>query len=100
MPASTPRFGIRYLAVGDSARGLRADLEANAKTTETALEKVQAFAAQLASLMQGGPGKTQAYIGLDTDGVPYFDPAGSVPKPVQIGLDTDSTPYFLDWSVT
>jgi hypothetical protein len=93
---TTPRFHLRYLGVGDSARNLRADLQANAETTETALENVQALVAQLAVLLPTGG---QTVIGLDIDGRPYYDPSGVVASPVLVGLDTDGRPYYLaPWS--
>jgi hypothetical protein len=35
----------------------------------------------------------QALIGLDTDGVPFYDPNG-VGSPAGLSLDTDAVPYF------
>ena len=36
---------------------------------------------------------TQALIGLDTDGTPFYDPAG-IGSPTTVSLDIDATPYF------
>lgn len=96
----TARFKLRFISKGESMNGTRLVLEDNANTIDKALTDVQAFAAQLASLMQGGPGRTQTFIGKDTDGVPYFDPTNSVAQPLQVGLDVDATPYVIDWTVT
>jgi hypothetical protein len=100
MQGQTARFKFRYLLVGESLRNFRADTQANAETNDAALTKMQGFVAQMASLMQGGPGRTQTIIGKDTDGVPYFDPTTAVAQPLQIGLDIDNVPYYIDWSVT
>lgn len=96
----TPRFGLRFLGIGDSARNLRADLQANAETTETALANIQGFVASYVAATGVGQGWSQTFIARDTDGVPYFDPTGSVAQPVRIGLDIDGIPFIIDWSVT
>jgi hypothetical protein len=93
----TPRLGIRYLERNEPMLTTRAVLEDNARTTEDALLKVQALVAQLGTLVQPG-GWAQGYIGLDTDGVPYYDPAGAVTQPAAIGIDTDLIPYVIEWT--
>ena len=36
----------------------------------------------------------QALIGLDTDGTPFYDPAG-IGSPTTVSLDIDAVPYFV-----
>jgi hypothetical protein len=90
---TTNHYGLTYLAPGEPLYQARAQLEDNAWTTEAALKRIQAQVNQWATLMPGG----QTVIGLDTDGRPYFDPAGSVANPVGMGLDTDGRPYFVQF---
>lgn len=92
MPTTT-RYGLAFIAPGESLSLTRGQLEANAWTTETALTRLQANVNQLATVLPGG----QTVIGLDTDGRPYFDPAGTVNRPVGLGLDTDGRPYFVQF---
>jgi hypothetical protein len=87
----TTRYRLRYLDRADPLNGTRQILQDNAQTIETALTTVQARANDLIALLPAG----QTVIALDIDGVPYFDPAGTVANPVPMGLDTDGIPYFL-----
>lgn len=87
----TPRYRFRFLDRQDSANLTRAILQENAETLEAGLTKVHARANDLALLLPAG----QAVIGLDIDGRPYFNPAGTVSNPVPVGLDTDGRPYFV-----
>jgi hypothetical protein len=89
--AYTTRYRLRYLDRADPLNGTRQILADNAQTIETALTAVHARANDLIALLPAG----QTVIALDTDGIPYFDPAGTVANPVPMGLDTDGTPYFL-----
>ena len=43
-------------------------------------------------VLQAAP-RFQALIGLDTDGVPFFDPSG-IGAPAGMALDIDGVPYF------
>jgi hypothetical protein len=88
---TTPRYRLRYLDRYDPANGTRAVLQDNAETTEAALTRIAGYVDQLATVVPGG----QTYIGLDTDGTPYFDPAGSVASPAGVGVDTDGVPYVV-----
>jgi hypothetical protein len=88
---TTNHFGISYIAPGEPLSTTRAQLEENAWTIEEALLATLARVNQLATVLPAG----QAVIGLDTDGRPYFDPAGTVSNPVAVGLDTDGRPYFV-----
>lgn len=94
MMAATARYGLQYIPLGHPLNGTRAQLEANAHTTEAALTQVQAYVNQLATILPAG----QTVIGLDIDGRPYFDPTGTVADPVGLGLDTDGRPYFVAWN--
>lgn len=91
----TTRYRLRYLDRADPLNGTRQILQDNATTIEAALTQVQAYVNQLATILPGG----QTYIGIDVDGNPYVNRAGSVSNPAAIGLDTDGNPYvvrFLD----
>lgn len=90
---TTNRYGLEYVAAGEPLAATRGHLENNAWTTEAALTRLQAQVNQLATVLPGG----QTVIGLDIDGRPYFDPAGSVNNPVGLGLDTDGRPYFVQF---
>lgn len=87
----TTRYRLRYLDRGEPLTVTRQALADNAQTIETALTTVQARANDLAALLPAG----QTVIALDTDGVPFFDPAATVSNPIPMGLDTDGVPYFL-----
>ena len=87
----TPRYALQFIAPGEPMNTTRAQLEANAYATEAALTRVQAQVNQLTTILPAG----QAYISLDTDGVPYVDPAGTVLHPVGIGVDTDGAAYVV-----
>jgi hypothetical protein len=90
---TTPRYGFSYLDPLEPMVNTRAKLQANAETAETAIARLDAYVDQLATVLPGG----QAFIGIDTDGIPYFDPLGSVTNPAGVGLDTDGTPYIVEW---
>jgi hypothetical protein len=92
--ATTPRYGFAYLDDLEPLNNTRAKLQDNAETAEAALARIDAYVDQLATVIPGG----QTYIGIDTDGVPYFDPTGSVTAPAGVGIDTDGTPYIVEWT--
>jgi hypothetical protein len=96
---ATARFGLQYIDRGQPMRDTRAQLQANAESIERTLENIQGFVASYVAASGIGQGWSQTFIGLDTDGTPYVNPAG-VTQPVRIGLDTDGTPYVINWSVT
>lgn len=92
---ATARYGLQYIDRGQPIRDTRAQLQNNAETTDAALTRIQAYVNQLATILPGG----QTVIGIDIDGNPYVNRAGSVSNPAAIGLDTDGNPYvvrFLD----
>lgn len=91
---ATPRYGLAYLDRGQPQNTTRAVLQSNAETIETALANQAAYVDQLATLL---PGPSMSYIGTDTDGVPYFDPAGAQTQPAAVGLDTDGVPYLVSF---
>lgn len=94
MTAHTPRYNLAYLDPGQSLIDTRDVLEDNADTVEAALGGIQAYVNQLATVIPGG----QTVIGIDTDGVPYFDPNGAVTNPAGVGVDTDGVPYIVEWT--
>jgi hypothetical protein len=94
LTAHTPRYGFAYLDPGQSMIDTRDVLAANATGAEAILAAMQAYVDQLATVIPGG----QTVIGIDIDGVPYFDPAGSVTNPAGVGIDTDGTPYIVEWT--
>jgi hypothetical protein len=95
---TTARYKLRYIDVGQPLAGTRAQLEANATTTDAALGKVQDYVTQLAAYLGPAYGAAhKTFLAADTDGVPYFDPAGTAANPVGVGLDADGTPYYFDF---
>ena len=90
----TPRWKLRFLDRGQSLNETRDVLEDNAGTVETALTGISNYVNQLATVIPGG----QTVIGIDTDGVPYFDPNGAVTNPAGVGVDTDGVPYIVEWT--
>lgn len=87
----TTRYRLRYLDRTDPLNGTRPILQENAETIDTALTTTYARVNDLVALLPAG----QTVIALDTDGVPFFDPAATVSNPIPMGLDTDGVPYFL-----
>jgi hypothetical protein len=93
MPTTT-RYGLQFIAPGESLNQTRAQLEANAWSVEAALTRQQARINDLTTVFPAG----QAVIGIDVDGRPYFDPSGTVSDPCAVGLDTDGRPYFIPFA--
>lgn len=98
--AYTSRYKLRYLDRLDGAYLTRQVLQENAHTLDAAMGSVQDYVAGLAAFL--GPvagGSTQSTIGLDTDGVPYFDPSSAVLNPPAMGVDTDGVPYYATFTM-
>jgi hypothetical protein len=91
---ATARYGLAYIDRGEPMRNTRADLQANAETTEAALLRIAGYVDQLVTVLPG----SATYIGTDTDGAPYYDPSGAATQPAAVGLDTDGVPYLVSFT--
>lgn len=82
----------------DSSGAIAVSADADMWIKGTNAPYVQAVKDERITVLGGGnlltaPASIQALIGLDTDGVPFYDPGG-IGTPAALTLDTDGVLYF------